>query len=86
MCRVLEDPGDPVLREQYRQRWKVETTMSVAKRKGGESLSARREELQKAQLLLRGVTYNLHRLVLLGLLRVRVSLERPSLSPGVGNV
>ena len=87
MCQVLEDPGDPVLREQYRQRWKVETTMSVAKRKWGESLSARREELQKAQLLLRGVTYNLHRLVLLGLLlRVRVRLERYSLSPGVGDV
>ena len=78
MCRVLEDPGDPVLREQYRQRWKVETTMSVAKRKWSESLSARREELQKAQLLLRGVTYNLHRLVLLGLLRVRTSLKRDS--------
>ena len=39
--------------------------MSVAKRKWGESLSARREELQKAQLLPRGVTYNPHRLVLL---------------------
>ena len=52
--------------------------MSVAKRKWGESLSARREELQKAQLLLRGVTYNLHRLVLLGLLRVRTSLKRHS--------
>jgi hypothetical protein len=50
MCRVLGDPGDPVLREQYRQRWKAETTMSVAKRKWGESLSARHEELQKAQL------------------------------------
>ena len=54
--------------------------MSVAKRKWGESLSARREELQKAQLLLRGVTYNLHRLVLLGLLCVRARLERYSLS------
>ena len=86
MCRVLGDPGDPVLRGQYRQRWKVETTMSVAKRKWGESLSARREELQKAQLLLRGVTYNLHRLVLLGLLRVRASLKRHSLSPAVGSV
>ena len=86
MCRVLGDPGDPVLRRQYRQRWKAETTMSVAKRKWGESLSARREELQKAQLLLRGVTYNLHRLVLLGLLRVRASLKRHSLSPAVGSV
>jgi hypothetical protein len=87
MCRVLGDPGDPVLREQYRQRWKAETTMSVAtKRKRGESLSARCEELQKAQLLLRGVTYNLHRLVLLGILCVQASLERYSLSPGVGGV
>jgi len=51
------------------QRWKVQTTMSVAKRKKwGESLSAPCEELQKAQLLLRGVTYNnLHQLVLLGI-------------------
>jgi hypothetical protein len=29
--------------------------MSVAKRKWGESLSGRREELQKAQLLLQGI-------------------------------
>jgi len=86
MCRVLGDPGDPVLREQYRQRWKAETTVSVAKRKWGESLSARCEELQKAQLLLRGVTYNLHRLVLLGILCVQASLERYSLSPVVGGV
>ena len=59
--------------------------MSVAKRKWGESLSARREELQKAQLLLRGVTYNLHRLVpRLGLLRARARLERHALSPAGG--
>src|SRR5215217_5749684 len=70
MCRGLGEPGDPVLREQYRQRWKAETAMSVAKRKWGEALSARREKLQKKQLLLRGVTYNLHRLVLLGILCV----------------
>src|SRR5215217_7926244 len=41
MCRGLGEPGDPVLREQYRQRWKAETAMSVAKRKWGEALSAR---------------------------------------------
>jgi hypothetical protein len=53
----------------------------------GESLSARREELQKAQLLPRGVTYNLHRLVLLlGLLRVQARLERHALSPAGGGV
>jgi hypothetical protein len=87
MCRALGEPGDPVLREQYGQRWKAETVMSVVKRKWGESLSARRDELQKAQVLLRGVTYNLHRLVLLGiLLRVHTvlgeqlqSLRRPCL-------
>jgi hypothetical protein len=45
------------------------------KRKWGESLSARREVLQKAQLLPRGVTYNPHRLVLLGLLRVQARLR-----------
>jgi transposase len=75
-----------MLREQYQQRWKAETTMSVAKRKWGESLSTQREKLQKAQLLLRGVICNLHRLVLLGILCFQASLERYSLSPGVGGV
>ena len=55
MCRVLGEPGDPVVREQYQQRWKAETVMSAAKRKRGEALSARRDDLQEKQLLLRGV-------------------------------
>ena len=49
---------------EYRQRWKVETVMSVSKRKFGEGLSARRDETQHLQALLRGVVYNLYRLAL----------------------
>ena len=37
--------------------------MSVAKRRWGEALSARLDETQAAQALLRGVVYNLNRLV-----------------------
>jgi hypothetical protein len=44
-CRVRGDPGGPVVREQYRDRWKAETSMLVAKRRCGEPLSVRREEV-----------------------------------------
>ena len=40
--------------------------MSVAKRRWGEALSARLDTTQEAQALLRGVVYNLNRLVRLG--------------------
>src|SRR5207253_753600 len=67
MCRVLDrESGDPALLASYRQRWKVETVMSVTKRKLGEALSARRDEMQERQALLRGVVYNVHRLVIFG--------------------
>ena len=66
MCRLLGTPGHAASRRAYRQRCKVETVMSVTKRKWGEALSARREALQQRQALLRGVVYNLHRLVVLG--------------------
>jgi hypothetical protein len=41
----------------------IETVMSVAKRRWGEGLSARLDETQRAQALLRGVVYNLNRLI-----------------------
>jgi hypothetical protein len=63
MARRLGDPGDEEARRAYRQRWKAETVMSVAKRRWGEALSARLDETQAAQALLRGVVYNLNRLV-----------------------
>jgi hypothetical protein len=39
MHRLLNDPGDAASKCAYRQRWKVETVMSVAKRRWGEALS-----------------------------------------------
>jgi len=66
MVRLLGDPGDDTSWETYRQRWKAETVMSVAERRWGESLSARLDDTQRAQALLRGLVYNLNRLVTLG--------------------
>jgi hypothetical protein len=66
MHRLLQEPGDAASKRAYRQRWKVETVMSVAKRRWGEALSARTDLTQRSQALLRGVVYNLNRLVLLG--------------------
>ena len=66
MVRRLGGPGDEEARTTYRQRWKAETAMSVAKRRWGEALSARLDATQEAQALLRGVVYNLNRLVRLG--------------------
>ncbi|WP_420457344.1 hypothetical protein [Rubrivirga sp.] len=58
--------GEPGPRKAYGQRWLVETLMSVVKRKGGERLTARLPAMQEAQALLRGVVYNVYRLVGLG--------------------
>jgi Transposase DDE domain/Transposase domain (DUF772) len=66
MVRRLGGPGDEEARRTYRQRWKAETVMSVAKRRWGEALSARLDVTQETQVLLRGVVYNLNRLVRLG--------------------
>ena len=66
MCRLLGDPGDRISRRAYGQRWKAETVMSVSKRKWGEALTARQPVTQDTEALLRGVVYNLHRLVILG--------------------
>lgn len=53
MVRRLGEPGDEVSRRTYRQRWKAETVMAVAKRRRGEALSARLDVTQRAQALLR---------------------------------
>lgn len=62
MCVRLGVGEHPADRRAYRQRWRVETVMSVSKRKWGEALTARSEATQAHQALLRGVVYNLHRL------------------------
>lgn len=67
MVRRLGDPGEASDRTAYRQRWKAETIMSVVKRRCGEALTARLEPTQRGQALLRGVAYNIQRLVRLGL-------------------
>jgi hypothetical protein len=60
-------------RKAYGQRWRVETFISVVKRRFGRVVTARRHWQQVKQTLLHGVTYNLHRAVRLGLLRHRRS-------------
>lgn len=65
-CATLGVDGRLEPRQTYRQRWLVETLMSVVKRKWGEALSARLPSMQRAQALLRGLVYNLYRLVGLG--------------------
>lgn len=67
MIRLLGEPGDKEARKTYRQRWKAETVMSVVKRRWGEALAARLDDTQQAQALLRGLVYNLNRLVRAGL-------------------
>jgi hypothetical protein len=51
----------------YGQRWKVETFISVVKRRFGGAITARRYWQQVKQTLLRGITYNLYRAVRRGL-------------------
>ncbi len=63
MVRRLGEAGDEEARRAYRQRWKAETVMSVLKRRWGEALSARRDDTQRAQALLRGLVCNLNRLI-----------------------
>ncbi len=65
MHRLLSDPGDAASRQAYRQRWKAETVMSVIKRRCGEALTARTNSAQYLQALLRGLAYNINRLVIL---------------------
>lgn len=65
-CATLGVEGEAAPRETYGQRWLVETLMSVVKRKWGERLTARLPQMQEAQALLRGLVYNVYRLVLLG--------------------
>lgn len=65
-CATLGNEGEAPALRTYRQRWLVETLMSVVKRKWGEALSARLPAMQRAQALVRGLVYNLYRLVVLG--------------------
>jgi hypothetical protein len=63
MVRRLGEPGVGADCVAYRQRWKVETVMSAVKRRHGEALTAKLDQTQRAQALLRGPTGNLQRLV-----------------------
>jgi hypothetical protein len=45
----------------YGQRWKVETVISVIKRKFGDGVRSRRLRLARCEVLAKGVVYNLHR-------------------------
>jgi hypothetical protein len=54
MVRRLGKPGVEADRAAYCQRWKVETVMSVVKRRHGEALTARLDQTQRVQALLRG--------------------------------
>jgi hypothetical protein len=63
MVERLGGPGDGEARRAHRQRWKAETVTSVVERRWGEALSARLDDTQQAQALLRGLVYNLNRLV-----------------------
>lgn len=63
MLLRLGVPGVAPDRVGYRQRWKAETVMSVVKRRCGEALTARLDETQRAQALLRGAAYNVQRLL-----------------------
>ena len=45
----------------YGQRWKVETVISVIKRKFGDGVRSRRLRLARREVLAKGVVYNLHR-------------------------
>lgn len=67
MIRRLGKPGDKEARKTCRQRWKAETVMSVVKRRWGAALSARLDDTQHAQALLRGLVHNRNRLVRAGL-------------------
>lgn len=65
-CATLGAADEVEAQRTYRQRWLVETLMSVVKRKWGEALRARSERMQRLEALVRGVVYNVHRLVVLG--------------------
>ena len=65
-CATLDADGEPEPRKTYGQRWLVETLMSVVKRKWGERLTARLPAMQERQALVRGLVYNVYRLVGLG--------------------
>lgn len=45
----------------FGQRWKVETVISVIKRKVGGSIRARKISLQRREPAIKGLVYNIHR-------------------------
>ncbi len=62
----------------YRQRWKVETVISVVKRKFGEILRSRTEPRQYRELLLLGIVYNVYRRAVRYFLALIVSPSCPT--------
>jgi hypothetical protein len=60
-------------RKAYGQRWKVETFISIVKRRFGGAVTARRYWQQVKQILLCGITYNVYRAIQLGLSSHRLS-------------
>ncbi|MDJ0389604.1 hypothetical protein QMO56_15915 [Roseomonas sp. E05] len=67
MAIRLGPPGKEVDQATYRQCWRAEAVMSVVKRRCGDALIARVEATPRIQALLRGLAYNLQRLVRLQL-------------------
>jgi hypothetical protein len=63
LCRVWR--GELVARARasglYGQRWKVETVISVIKRKFGDGVRSRRACLARREVVAKGLVYNLHR-------------------------
>lgn len=74
-CSTLGVEGQSGPVRTYRRRWLVETLMSVVKRKWGEALSARLPVMQERQALVRGLVYNLYRLVVLDVRPILTSLS-----------
>lgn len=63
MVRRPADPGVEADRAACRRRWQAETVMPVVKRRCGEAPTARLHATHRTQALLRGVAYNVQRLV-----------------------
>lgn len=62
----------------YGQRWKSETVNSVIKRKFGETIRSRIWFLQRREALIKGLVYNIHRLVTLFLFSFYRTLQQSS--------
>ena len=62
----------------YGQRWKVETVNSVIKRKFGGTIRSRIWFLQRREAIIKGLVYNIHRLVTLFLFSFYRTLQQSS--------